>query len=148
METISVKKVIVSYLLTSVILFFTSALMSISGVFGGQIGGSIHHISVELMIAYQMAVVLVSNAILHWFFYYAGFRYSPFTKGLTIGMVLGAAYFSVCVFGLNIYDITGDPIGQLIGAVSGRMIEYTTGGIATALISVSDVHKWGLLKAF
>ncbi|MBI1286550.1 MAG: hypothetical protein GC178_03135 [Flavobacteriales bacterium] len=148
METTSAKKVIVSYLMTSVILFFISALMSVSGLFGNHIVTSVHQISVELMIVTQLSIVLVSNAVFHWFFYYAGFNSSPITKGLSIGMTLGVAYFLVCVFGLNLYDISGDPLHELAGVVGGRVIEYCTGGVAAAVISVSDVEKWGLLRAF
>lgn len=69
-------------------------------------------------------------------------------KGISVGACLGVIYFMVGVFGLNIYDPNAAPFEQLFGAMGGRLIEYGTGGIATAVISVSDIRKWGLLRAF
>jgi hypothetical protein len=47
-----------------------------------------------------------------------------------------------------VYDINSDPIQLLMSALSGRVIEYSSGGVLTAIISVTDIHKWGLLRAF
>lgn len=148
METISFKKVAVSYVATSIILFFASALTSASGLFGNHFGSAAGFLSVELMIIVQLLVVLMANAVMHWFFYFGGFHSSPIVKGITLGVVVALAYFMTGVFALNVFDINSDPLNMLAGTVSGRMFEYCTGGIATAVISVSDVHKWGLLRAF
>ncbi len=148
METVTFKKVAVSYVVTSVILFFASALTSASGLFGHHFGSAEGFMSAELMFVVQFGVVLLANALMHWFFYYAGFHSSPIVKGTTLGVVMALVYFMTGVFALNVFDITSDPLNLLAGAISGRLFEYCTGGIATAVISVSDVHKWGLLRAF
>lgn len=148
METISQKKVIISYLITSLLIFLVSATTSMLGILGDAslpIAGSLSN---ELMAILQLAVVLLANIVLHGIFYYGGLNSSPMAKGLTIGVVLGLTYFMVCVFALGIYDINSDPIHLLASALSGRVIEYSSGGILTAIISVSDIHKWGLLRAF
>jgi hypothetical protein len=148
METISLKKVVVSYVVTSFILFFASALTSASGLFGNHFGSANGVLSMELMVLIQLVVVLLANAVMHWFFYYAGFHSSPIVKGITSGAVVALAYFMTGVFALNVFDINSDPSNMLAGAMSGRLFEYCTGGFATAVISVTDLHKWGLLRAF
>lgn len=148
METVTFKKIVVSYVVTSFILFFASALTSASGMFGNHFGSAAGFLSLELMVVIQLAVVLFANALMHWFFYYGGFNSAPIVKGTTLGVVMALAYFMTGVFALNVFDITSDPLNTLAGAMSGRLFEYCTGGIATAVISVSDVHKWGLLRAF
>lgn len=148
METISQKKVIISYLITSLLIFVISATTSMLGMLGDTtlpIAGSMSN---ELMAILQLTVVLLANLVLHGIFYYGGLKSSPMTKGLTIGVVLGLSYFMVSVFALNVYDINSDPIQLLISALSGRVIEYSSGGVLTAIISVTDIHKWGLLRAF
>lgn len=148
METVPTKKVLVSYLITSLIIFVVSATISLAGAFGEPYGSLGHRLSMEVLILIHLTVILLSNLVLHGFFYYGGFSTSPIMKGIGIGAVLGVTYFVVGVFALNIYDINGSSVQHLMGAISGRLIEYGTGGIATAVISVSDIHKWGLLKAF
>lgn len=148
MNTISQKKVIISYLITSFAIFLTSATLSMFGLLEGTsvtIGGTM---SAELMMVIQFAVVLFANGILHSLFYYGGLKSSPLAKGIGIGVVLGVSYFLVSVFALNLYDVTADPISLLMKGMSGRVIEYSSGGLVTALISVSDIHRWGLLRAF
>ena len=148
MDTNSPKKVNVSYVITSVLMFFISAAFSMSGMFESSIHNVGFHLSNELIIVSQMLVVLVANFILHAIFYYGGFKSSPITRGLVTGTVLGVAYFLAMVFVFDVYNLNTEPMTTLLAAVSGRVVEYGTGGIATAVISVSDVHKWGLLRAF
>ncbi len=144
MERIALKKVVVSYTLTSLMIFILSAFTSMMGVYG-KASGSLS-MSVELMAVIQLIVVLVSNFLLHMFFYYGGFRSSPITRGVGIGAMLGVVYFLISVFVLNMYNVNS--VQMLLGAMSGRVIEYGLGGIATAVISVSDIGRWGLLRAF
>lgn len=148
MESTSQKKIIVSYFITSAIIFMISALTNVMGVFGNGVGEAASTMSIELMAIIQLAVVLTANCFLHFVFYYGGFKSSPIAKGIGIGAFLGLTYFLVTVFAFNFYDINADPLLQIAGGMSGRMIEYSSGGVLTALISVSDIHKWGLLRAF
>jgi len=148
METISAKKVVISYVLTSVVIFAVSVMTSMLGLLGQGYSQITGNLAGELMVLLQLGVVLVANGILHSLFYYGGMQSSPITKGLSIGIVLGVGYFLVSIFALNLYDINSDPISLLIGAMSSRIVEYCSGGIVTAIISVSDIHRWGLLRAF
>ena len=147
MEPISRKKMIISYVLTSVVLFFISALVSVSGIFDPNMGNAVSRISLELMVLIQLVVVLVSNLFLHGVFYYGGLDSSPIARGIGIGSLMGVMYFLVGVFIFDFYDLNNG-LQELAGAISGRVIEYTTGGVATAVISVTDIHRWGILKAF
>ena len=148
MDTISIKKVLISYVITSLVIFFVSAAVSISGILGNSISSVWGHLSIELIAIIQFTIVSVSNLVLHMVFYYGGFASSPLVRGLGIGAFMGLAYFLIGVLALDLYDVNTDTLQQLIGAMSGRIIEYSAGGIAMAVISVSDIHRWGLLRAF
>ena len=41
-----------------------------------------------------------------------------------------------------IFFIVNNELRELAGAISGHVIEYTTDGIVTAVISVTDIHRW------
>ena len=147
MENTPLKKVVVSYLITSILIFCVSAVSSSLGLFGkGAVIGS-GTMSTQMFIAVQFAIVLMANAVLHGVFYFGGFNSSPIAKGVGTGMVLGLTYFLVSVFGLGMFDLGTDSVSLLASAMGGRLFEYCTGGIMTAVISVSDIHKWGLLRA-
>ncbi len=148
MDNISSKKVLVSYLLTSFIIFLVSATMSMIGLFGHDGTTVTGSMSTELMIILQLSIVLAVNAVLHGIFYYGGLNSSPIAKGIGIGVMLATIYFLVSMFALNIYDINSDSASTLVSAMGGRLIEYCSGGLVTAIISVTDIHKWGLLRAF
>ncbi len=148
MEKTDFKKALISYVLTSFIIFFLTAVTSMLGVYGSGVGGQSFRMSVELMIMIQLVVVLGSNLLLHLIFYFGGFHASPIAKGVGIGAVLGVAYFLVTMFALNTYNVNTDSMQILFSAMSGRIIEYGSGGILTAIISVSDIGRWGLLRAF
>ena len=125
MDTVSSKKVLISYLITSIVIFAISATTSMLGLLentGTTISGTLSN---ELMILIQLVVVLFANGVLHSTFYYGGLKSSPITKGLTIGFVLGMTYFLVSIFVLNSYDINSDPFSLLMSAMSSRVIEYT-----------------------
>jgi len=148
MEHINQKKVVISYLLTSILIFSISAFTNMIGMVGQQtlpISGSMSN---ELMMLVQLAIILVANGFLHYVFYFGNLNSSPIAKGVGMGVAFGVIYFVVSVFGLNIYDLNGDSISSLATAMSGKVIEYSSGGLVTAIISVSDIHKWGLLRAF
>lgn len=147
MDSISPKKIVISYIITSVVIFFVSAAISVTGFFEANMGSAVSQLSVELMILFQLAVVLTSNLILHGVFYFGGFSASPFAKGACIGSLLGIMYFLIGVFAFDFYDLNNEML-SLLSAVSGRVVEYSAGGITAAIISVSDVHRWGLLRAF
>lgn len=147
MNSISPKKVLVSYVITSVVIFFISAAISMSGMISTNIGDASSRMSMELLIIMQLILILSANFILHGVFYYGGFKSSPISRGIGIGAMLGVVYFLVGVFALDLYDINTEML-QLAGAMGGRMIEYATGGIATAVISVTDINRWGLIRAF
>lgn len=147
METISSKKVIISYVITSVVIFCISAVTSTLGLLGNDAGSISSTISMELLVLMHLAIVLFANGILHGMFYYGGLESSPIVKGVGIGMCLGLIYFLVAVFGFNAYDINADPISLLMSVVSSKVVEYSSGGVLTAMISVSEIHKWGLLRA-
>lgn len=148
MDTISQKKVVISYLITSVIVLFVSAVMSLSRVYGINLGPTVNHFPIGLVILLQMCIILSANFLLHMIFYYGGFSTSPIIRGVVIGACLGVAYFLLAAFAFGVYDINGDSIHYLVSGMSGRLVEYGTGGVATAIISVSDIHRWGLLRAF
>lgn len=146
MRPISQKKIILSFLVSTSVIFTVSAIGNALGIFGYDTNSITRQMSVEFMMVIQLLIVLIANSILHFMFYYGGINSSPITKGIGIGTVLGIVYFLVSVFGLNLYDLQA-PLPQLVEAMSGRVIEYSSGGIATAFVSVSNIHKWGLLKA-
>lgn len=135
MNSISPKKVLVSYVITSMVILFISAAISMSGMFSTNIGDASSRLSIELLIILQLLLILTSNFILHAAFYYGGFKSSPISRGIGIGAILGVVYFLVGVFALDLYDINTEML-QLAGAMGGRVIEYSTGGIATAVISL------------
>lgn len=146
MEPISAKKIFISYLITSLVIFSVSAFLSLSDVIGKgdtQIAGVM---SVELMLILQLANVLIANAILHWFFYFGDSHASPLAKGVATAAVLGVLNFLLSVFALDMYDICSDSMLVLVGAVGGNVVEYSSGGIVAAIISVTDIHKWGLFR--
>lgn len=141
------KKLFVSYMITSTMIFLVSAIMQASGPFNGGVQAVVGS-STAMMAAIQLTVVLVLNLFLHAMFYYGGFNSSPITKGVGIGAALGFFY---CMFGLFVFQphsIDSTPISEVITTLSGNVAEYTLGGILTAVISVSDVHKWGVMRAF
>jgi hypothetical protein len=148
MDNVSSKKVFISYLLTSIAIFAISATTNMLGLVGGTGNYISGTMSNELMVLIQLVVILIANGVMHSVFYYGGLKSSPLTKGLTLGFVLGMSYFLVSVFALNSYDINSDPLSLLMSALSSRLVEYSSGGALTAIISVSDIHRWGLLRAF
>jgi hypothetical protein len=148
MEKISIKKVLVSYLFTSMMILSISAIGNAVGIFGKGLGSNSPMVSVELVVVLQVAMVLVINSVLHALFYFGGFQSSPMAKGVAIGSVLGMTYFLVMVFGLGVYNINTDSFQMLFGAMTGKMLEYCTGGVMTAVLSVTEIHKWGMLRAF
>jgi uncharacterized protein YigE (DUF2233 family) len=146
MRPISQKKIVISFLVSTSVIFTVSAIGNALGIFGYDTNSITRQMSVEFMMVIQLLIVLIANSILHFMFYYGGINSSPITKGIGIGTVLGIVYFLVSVFALNLYDFNA-PLQHLVEAMSGRIIEYGSGGIATAFVSVSNIHKWGLLKA-
>ncbi|HAP68202.1 MAG TPA: hypothetical protein DCR04_00520 [Flavobacteriales bacterium] len=146
MRPISQKKIVISFLVSSAVIFTISAIGNVLGVFGYHTNSITGQMSVEIMMAVQLLIVLATNSILHFVFYFGGLNSSPIAKGVGIGTAIGIVYFLISVFGLNLYDLHA-PTTQLVEAMGGRVIEYGSGGIATAFISVSNVKKWGLLKA-
>jgi hypothetical protein len=148
METISFKKVLISYLISSIAIFSMSATFSMMGLLGSTTASVAGTMSNELMVLFHLGVVLFANGILHSLFYYGGLKSSPLIKGIGIGILLGVTYFFLGAFALDAYSITSDPFSLLMGAMGGRVIEYSSGGVVTALVSVSDIHRWGLLRAF
>lgn len=146
MEKTSLKKITLSYLITSVLIFIISAATSMLGLFGKGVGA--FGMSVELMMLIQLTVVLLANLLLHGLFYFGGFHSSPIKKGISIGAVIGVSYFLITVFLVGSYNIETESMAVLLRAAGGRVVEYCTGGVMTALISVSEIHRWGLLKAF
>tara|TARA_R110000868_G_scaffold364581_1_gene627455 strand:+ start:525 stop:968 length:444 start_codon:yes stop_codon:yes gene_type:complete len=147
MNRISQKKLIISYLITSATIFIVSGIMQFSGTFNGvthEIFGS----SVALAAASQLMIVLALNFLLHAVFYFGGFNSSPITKGVGIGSALGIFYFAIGLFVFQAHSIDSAPIGEVAVSLGGNVVEYSLGGILTAVISVSDIHKWGLLRAF
>ena len=148
MDNVSSKKVLISYLLSSIVIFAVSATTSMLGLVGGTESSISGTMSNELIVLMQLLIILLSYGVTHSVFYYGGLKSSPLTKGLTLGFVLGMSYFLVSVFALNSYDINSDPLSLLMSALSSRVVEYSSGGALTAIISVSDIHRWGLLRAF
>jgi magnesium-transporting ATPase (P-type) len=148
MENVTFKKILISYCITSVLIFFISAAANVAGVFGNNMGTSMDSMSIELFAIMQLVLVLLANSVLHIIFYYGGFSASPILRGVGIGAFLGLTYFIFSAFALNIYDIHGESLMDLSAALGGRVFEYAAGGIATAAISVSDIHRWGILRAF
>ena len=148
MDTISQKKVIISYYITSMVIFSISATTSMLGLLGNGPSVISGTLSSEFMVIIQLVVILVANGVLHSLFYYGGLKSSSLVKGLGIGVFLGMSYFLFSIFVLDSYDINSDPFSLLMSAMSGRVLEYSSGGFVTALISVSDIHRWGLLRAF
>ena len=146
MRPTSQKKIVISFLVSSAVIFTISAIGNALGVFGFHANSITGHMSVEIMMAIQLLIVLATNSILHFVFYFGGINSSPIAKGVGIGAAIGIVYFLISVFGLNLYDLHA-PTTQLVEAMGGRVIEYGSGGIATAFVSVSNIHKWGLLKA-
>jgi hypothetical protein len=148
MENVSFKKIVISYVITSIIIFFISAGANVAGIFGNSAGVGVGSMSVQLFALIQFVLILFANSLLHLIFYYGGFSASPLLRGVGIGAFLGLSYFMISAFALNIYDIQGESLFNLSAAMGGRMFEYGAGGIATAVISVSDIHRWGILRAF
>jgi len=146
MAPTSPKKIAISFLISSAVIFIISAIGNALGIFGYDASAVTREMSIEFMMAIQLSIVLAANSILHFMFYYGGLNSSPIAKGVGIGTALGLVYFLISVFALNLYDLNA-PSHQLVEAMSGRVIEYGSGGIATAFISVSKVQKWGFLKA-
>lgn len=147
MYHISQKKVIVSYIISSLVMFLFSASFNAASLLGSDVAAITTTLPAQLVMIIQLTIVLVANLFLHFMFYYGGLNSSPMAKGIGIGTALGLVYFIVTVFGLNLYDINTAPVQELVGALTGRVIEYCSGGIATAFVSVSNIHKWGVLKA-
>lgn len=146
MRSISPKKIVISYLISSAVIFLITAISNAFGLFGHQVVVSPSNLSNEAIMAVQLIIVLATNLVFHFIFYYGGLHSSPIAKGVGIGTAVGLVYFMVTVFGLNLYDLNTAPVQELVGALTGRVVEYSSGGIATAFVSVSNMHKWGLLK--
>lgn len=147
-ENPSFQKVFVSYAITTLFVFFCSAIADHLGLYGDRIivgNGTLSH---DLFLLIQFLVVCVANGILHGFFYFGNLESSPIIKGLGLGSMIAVSYFLICVLGLNMFDVTSDSMSSLISALGGRMFEYCSGGLITAAISVSDLHKWGLIRSF
>ncbi|MCB9187325.1 MAG: hypothetical protein H6601_11365 [Flavobacteriales bacterium] len=146
MEKVTLKKIFISYLITSLVIFLVSAAISIAGTTGKGMHTNIGEISIEIMMMIQLAHILVANAILHWFFYFGGSHASPLTKGVATAAILGVMNFMISVFALNIYDIYTDSLSVLLSGMSSRVVEYGSGGILAAIISVTDIHKWAFFR--
>lgn len=147
MRPTSQKKIVISYLISSAVIFLITAASNALGLFGHQVVVSSSGLSTEVIMAIHLLIILLANLVFHFMFYYGGLHSSPIAKGVGIGASIGFVYFLVTVFGLNLYDINTAPTKELVSALTGRVVEYCSGGVATAFVSVSNIHRWGFLKA-
>ncbi len=70
MDPVSHKKVLISYIISSLVIFFISAGISMSGLFETNMGEASSRLSIELIVLTQLSVVLLANFILHGVLYY------------------------------------------------------------------------------
>ena len=142
-DKISLKKVLVSYSITTLFVFVFSAIADQFGLYGNRViigNGAFSH---NTFLVIQLLLVCIANGVLHGIFYFGNLESSPIMKGLGLGSMVAVSYFLVAVLGFNMFDVTGDSMSLLMGALGGRLFEYCSGGLMTAVISVSDLHKWG-----
>lgn len=137
----------ISFIITSFILTTISVFQNVfsnstgSAVTIGQFSSGFEQIL-------DLSLMLLVNLLIHSWFYFENSRTAPIYRGIKIGAVLGLVTFWVSVFVFDSYNVGGDSILVFLGGLGGTVAEYTTGGALTALISVTEIHKWGFLRAF
>jgi hypothetical protein len=141
------KKVFVSFLLTVAIVFALSAITSMFGFFGKGLRLVPDTMSYELYVLSQLVASIFASACIHMVFYYGGLHSSPISKGVGTGLVIGIAYFALSMFVFNVYSVKTDSLATISAGLSGSIFLYGFGGLLVAVVSLTDIHKWGLLRA-
>lgn len=147
MESTPLKKVVVSFLLTTAAIFSLTALNSFFGLFGKGLQLVPGSLSYELYVLIQLCAAVFASACINMIFYYGGLRSSPIEKGVGSGIVIGLTYFAISMFVFNVYNVNTDSLLTIATGMSGNIFEYGTGGLLTAFVSLTEIHKWGLLRA-
>lgn len=147
MEQTPFKKIVVSFLLTSGVIFSITAMNSMLGLFGKGLQLVPGSISFELYVFVQFCAAAFASACIHMVFYYGGLNSSPITKGVGSGLVVGLAYFALSMFVFNVYNINTDSLMTIAAGIGGSIFEYGSGGLLVAVVSLTEIHKWGLLRA-
>ena len=141
-------RVVVSYLISSTIILLGYLLFQRYGVFEYDFISAVsNEASVELRKLAQLSFVLISNFILHVTFYYGRFTASPLVRGVSIGFLMGLSIFILSVFESGCMGLISSPLNEIVSIMATKAIEFTSCGVLTAILSVSEIPRWGLFKA-
>lgn len=142
-------RLLISYGITSLLILFASVVLGPLGIFHYKFSiiTSVTE-SVGLNQVVQIFILLTANFILHALFYHGGSNRSPFIKGVGIGFTVGFVLFTLGLFACTWLDINSSSVHLIGSTLIKRTLEFTTCGFATAVLSVFDLPRWGILRAF
>lgn len=145
MEEVPLKKFLISWIMTTVAMF------SLSVVFHSLVAEQQTLIINELRFSGRAlaAISFITTAavglVFHVLFYYGGFTCAPIKKGAGLGAALGFLYFMLMGFGLGAYSIHGS-LAEIGGGMFWQTFEQGVGGVLASVISISEIHRWGIFR--
>lgn len=145
MEEVPFKKFLISWIMTTVAMFLLSVVFH-SLVEDQQtlIINDLRFSGRALAIISFLTTAAVS-LIFHVLFYYGGFTCAPIKKGAGLGAALGFLYFMLMGFGLGAYSIHGSLV-EISGGMFWQTFEQGVGGVLASVISISEIHRWGIFR--
>ena len=144
MNPVSASKLAVSWIVSTILLLVIGA--SFHALFHAdptlEMAGTL---STELTLPFTVALFATINLIVHCIFYFAGFNSSPIRKGFGISMSIGFAYMMVILLCTNIITVHAawHVIGVNLIAIATEMAVL---GLAVSVLSISEIHRWGIFR--
>jgi PAS domain S-box-containing protein len=139
----SMKQVNVSWILSSLVMLSLTAGLNALEVIDIPFGV---RSSIGLPTVLYITGLFGANFLMHLAFYYGGFVNAPLKRGLALGMVFGVLFFLANVLFTTTYDLTNESMSVLVVGLAAKLAEYTIGGVAMSVLSVTRVHQWGFLR--
>ena len=137
------KQVNVSWILSSLVMLSLTAGLNALEVIDIPFGV---RSSIGLPTLLYITGLFGANFLMHLTFYYGGFVNAPLKRGLALGMVFGVLFFLANVLFTTTYDLTNESMSVLVVGLAAKLAEYTIGGVAMSVLSVTRVHQWGFLR--
>jgi hypothetical protein len=145
MEETSIKKFIISWIMTTLAMFSLSVVFH--SLFSTQPAMVINglHLSGRIMAILTFLSTATISLIFHALFYYGGFTCAPIKKGAGLGVALGFLYFMLMGFGLGAYNIHGSLV-DIGGGMLWQVFEQGIGGMLASVLSITEIHRWGVFR--
>lgn len=144
MNNVSTTKLAVSWIVSTIVLLVVGgsfhALFQVDPTL--EMAGTL---SAELTLPFAIALFATLNLIVHCIFYFAGFTSSPIRKGLGISMSIGFVYMMVILLCTNIVTVHAawHVLGVNLIAIASEMAVL---GLAVSVLSISEIHRWGIFR--